>query len=136
MPLGPERHFTRSNGKITGNYCICFTAIASGHNCRHFELIFASEIHFSVKCWVFNIFWWFFFPSESWDVGLSKNEKGGSKGGSPEAIFWFEILDFSQIFKKFSRFQVKIGPRVIPLLIPLFHFWKVWHLSFYWKKNH
>ena len=96
----------------------------------------ASKIEFYLKLRVFNIFLrFFFFSSDSWDVAFFKNEKGGSKGGSPEAVFWFEKSWFFENFKKKSKLLTKIQPQVIPLLIPLFHFWKKQHLSFHWKKN-
>ena len=77
-----------------------------------------------------------FFSSESWDVVFFKNKKAGPKGGPPEALFWFEISEFPWNFRKFYFFQTKIGLRVVPLLVPLFHFWNIQHLSFHWKKNH
>ena len=106
---------------------------ASAHDCPRFQPFFDVLTDFSVKSLVFNIFLRFF-SSDSWDVAFPKNEKGGSKGGSPEVVFWFEKAWFFENFKKKSKLLTKIQPRMIPLLIPIFHFWKKQHLSFHWKK--
>ena len=75
------------------------------------------------------------FSSESWDIALYKNSKGGPKGGPPRAIFWYKKSKNFENFKKISKFQTKIRLPVVPLLVPLIHFSKNQYLSFHWEKK-
>ena len=87
---------------------------------------------FSVKTSLFNIFWRFFFPVKAEISYFSKMKKGDQKGDHRRRYFCLKLLKFPEIL---NFFQTKIAAPVIPLLIPLFHFWKIWYLSFHWKKK-
>ena len=124
-------------GKQCLRYCLYYgfgskKRIASGHECPRFQPFFDALTHCSVKSSVFNIFLRFFFSSESWDVVFFKNEKEGSKGGSPDALFWLET---SLIFLKIFGFITFTLCKISHPLAPLFQIWKIQHLSFHWKKK-
>ena len=58
-----------------------------------------------------------------------------AKRGPGNELFWLKISIFFQIFDFGDMLQSKIPSSLAPLLAPLFYFWKVWNLSFHWKKN-
>ena len=76
-----------------------------------------------------------FFSSESWDVAFFKSDTQEAPRRPPEALFWYEILKISKIFKKIQKFQTKIELREASWRPPRYQIWKKQHLSFHWKKK-
>ena len=76
------------------------------------------------------------FSSESWDSKFFKSDIGGTVGGLGEAVFYFETFDFPKIFTLTSFTSTKIHSPQVPPWSPQLQIWKVWNLSFHWKKNH
>ena len=83
----------------------------------------------------FLIFFYdFFFQWKLRCRTFQKWKRGIKRGITGDAILvWISGLFWK--FQKFQIFHTKIGPWLVPLLVPLIHFWKIWHLSFHWKKK-
>ena len=76
-----------------------------------------------------------FFSSESWDFILFNDVTWGTIGGLGEALFYFELCGKLQIFIFSHILQTKIDTPQVPRWSPKLHIWKVWNLSFHWKKK-
>ena len=104
-------------------------SVPSAHTLR------ASKIEFYLKLRVFNIFLRFFFSAKAEMLLFPKMKKGEQKGDHQRLYFGLKNHVFFENFKKIPNILTKIQPRVVPPLIPLFHFWKKRHLSYHWKKK-
>ena len=76
-----------------------------------------------------------FFPVKAEIPYFSKIQKGGQKGGQGMSYSDWKFQYFFQILNFGDMIQSKIHSSLAPLLAPLFNFWKVWNLSFHWKKK-
>ena len=104
--------------------------------CNEVSVCFEGPFSLLLKDWSKKDFFMIFFNSESWDSILFRSDIGGTAGGLGEAVFYFETFDFLKIFTLTSFTNIKIQPPQVPPRSPQCQTWKVWNLSFHWKKNH
>ena len=75
-----------------------------------------------------------FFPVKAEIPYFSKINKGDQKGDHQKICSGLNNWSQTEKIKKLQNFKSKINPLVVPLLVPLIDFRKIWNLSFHWKK--
>ena len=119
------RQFQAEFQNLTGSSeSVCFRKKnAFGHDCPRFRLIFRLFTEFSIKTWVLNIFWRFFFL---WKLRYRIFQKW--KRGIKRGITWGCILVWNHWkIRKFSKFAIFSNQNTAPddpLFDPLFSFLK------------
>ena len=100
-----------------------------------FSVCFEGPFSLLLRNWSKKDFFMIFFSSESWDSILFRSDIGGTAGGLGEALFYISrALKWN--FLIFEILQTKIALPQVPPRSPNLHIWKVWNLSFHWKKNY